>query len=396
MIVGSIAAYLAFMNQPASQPQVTGSMPQPTPRDPAVMPPAPSPPDHDLEMGPAWISNVHSVTARDATIMIANGGNAPIELGSAIPQADAGDRIHIWNWSVSSRSRVLDKVTWRQESLALSPDGGLMVWSAGDIVNLKTGAQSKIDLSAPHGRIGPMQFSPDGNRLAMFITQYEKENPRRITGHIVRILSFPNGRLLCEFPAGEDYALRIAFTSDGAKIAAGNRDRTVTLRDADTGRPLRQFEPALRTQLMSLAICPDEKYIAACEADQGTGGDLVIWDLTTGQERHRLLAADLAKRGGGRPYHGTMRFSPDGQHLALRSSGRIFIINVEAGTIAAALPSDFEQHLQWSPDGQTLTAIAPVAGGGDLGRQRVDIYPHIQIWNWRTGQRIQRIGAARD
>ena len=123
---------------------------------------------------------------------------------------------------------------------------------------------------------------------------------------------------------------------------------------------------------MGVAISPDEKYVAAYERESNPQGkpqtgDLVIWDAA-GKLLHRLPAALLKEKGGAGPVFGTMRFTPDSRHLAAESGGRIFVIEVETGTIIAALSSGFDRWLQFSPDGATLTAITPVAGS-DGGRE---------------------------
>src|SRR4029077_9492709 len=123
-----------------------------------------------------------------------------------------------WDGSKSPVSRVLPDIEfWGTECVALSPDGTQLVWARGDILNLETGERTRIDLGgadvkigeSTYGRIGDMQFSPDGGRLAIFVTNLDEEVPGRITSQVVQIVEFPTGRLLCEFPPGEQYALRI-------------------------------------------------------------------------------------------------------------------------------------------------------------------------------------------
>jgi WD40 repeat protein len=239
-----------------------------------------------------------------------------------------------------------------------------------------------------------LQFAPDGGRLAVFITDMDEEVAGRIKGHLVQVVEFPGGKRLCEFPAGEDYALRLAFTRDGRRIVAGDRLMNVMIRDASTGEVVRRFEPAMRSQLMGVAISAQEKHVAAYErANQKDGkpdtGDLLIWDNASGKLLHRLTASQLHERNGAGPVYGAMRFSPDGRHLAAESGGRVFVIDVASGEIVTALRSNFVQWLQWSADGTTLIGISPIAGsegGGDHPPGRYDVFPRVRIWDWRSGE----------
>ena len=152
--------------------------------------------------------------------------------------------LHVWDWSKGNTSRVLKDVEyWGTERAAISPDGRHLVRAGGDILELATGKRSQIDLGGADvkidgrtfGRIGHMRFSPDGGRLAMLVTNLDKDIPGRILSDVVQVVEFPSGRKLCEFPAGEAYTLRIGFSNDGRQVAAADTGRQVMLRDVAGG-----------------------------------------------------------------------------------------------------------------------------------------------------------------
>jgi hypothetical protein len=354
-----------------------------------------------IQIAAKWTSSIQVAVAQNAPVMIANGGKSPIHLGARVPQREAGGSLHIWDWSQSPISRVVSDVElWSNDRIAISPDGKLLVWARGEILDLETLERTPIDLGgeavqvgeATYGRIGDMQFSPDGGRLALLI------------GSKVQIVQFPSGKLLGDFLAGEDYSLRIAFSADGKHVVSGNRSREVAIYDATTGEELQQLSPALDSQIMGVAISADGTYVTAYERTEFSRdpaeeryGDLLIWRTASGELAHRISGAQLRKLGGAGPSYGALQFSPDSKYLAAESWGRIFVIDVATGEIAAALNESAVQSIQWAADGKTITTIAPLVGSdgeGDMLPGRYDVYPAMNEWNWRDGKKVRSFDAS--
>ncbi|MDE0184884.1 MAG: WD40 repeat domain-containing protein [Candidatus Poribacteria bacterium] len=175
---------------------------------------------------------------------------------------------------------------------------------------LPEGAKARIG----KGRIGEIQYSPDGTRLAVAssigIWLYDAATHQEIallTGHtgFVTSLAFsPNGEILAS--ASRDYTIRlwdadsgnhlqtltghgdwvfsVAFSPDGNTIAsASGGDRTVRIWDADTGNPLRRLEGHMGEDWSvgagSVAFSPDGSTIAGA-----SGHDYVrMWEVGTGK-----------------------------------------------------------------------------------------------------------------
>lgn len=175
------------------------------------------------------------------------------------------------DWSRSPLSRVAMEAEWfRSERVALSPDGKLLVRASGEIkmalsddgrkllvrasseiIDLESGTRTPIDLggavyqvdNATYSRIGGMQLSPDGSRIALLVQLPHEEGFPSIGEHVIQLVEFPAGRVLCHFPAGESYELRVAFSPDGKQVVAGEPDKQILVhqwivrRDATTGKP---------------------------------------------------------------------------------------------------------------------------------------------------------------
>lgn len=361
-----------------------------------------NPPAAPPSLAAKWISAIQVAIAERAPIIIANGGPQPLHLGAAVPQREAGGVLHVWDYSQSAASRVVaDVELWTSHHVALSPDGTKLVWASGQIVELASGRQSHIDLggadvrvgNATYNRIGDMQFSPDGGRLALHVTNMDEQVPGRIMNEVVQIVEFPSGKRLAEFPSGESYALRIGFSADGKQVVSGTPTRQVVLRDAGTGQVVRVLEPPLASQIMGIAISPDRSRIAASER----AGDLWLWDSSSGKLMWHMSAAQLRELGGQSPGLGVLRFSPDAEHLAADSWGRVFVIETATGQVAAALRESVASEIHWSADGKTITVISAVAGsegGRGLPRGRYDILPSVHEWDWKTGEQVRSLDAS--
>jgi WD40 repeat protein len=288
---------------------------------------------------------------------------------------------------------------WGNNKVVLTPDGKQLVWASGRILDLNTAKWNQIDLGGADvkvadrtfQRIGDMRFSSDGGRLALLVTNFVKNEPGHIESDVVQVVEFPTGRLLCEFPSGEDYALRIGFSSDGRQILSADRERQLSRRDSATGKILKSYAPALKSQVMGVAVSPDGKYVAALEREPG---DLYIWESDTGRLAHQMDGGELRKLGGHGPGYGAIRFSPDGKFLAAAYWGRLFVFDVATGKTAAALKEGMGTNIQWSADGKKLTVVTPVTVGDRNVAGRENTYPAVHQWDWQNDKQIELTGGS--
>ena len=101
---------------------------------------------------------------------------------------------------------------------------------------------------------------------------------------------------------------RPAISRDGKQIVTASRDRTASLWDAASGKPLRRFQEGHEFLVSGAVFFPDGKHLAT-----GAGDNSVrIWDLTAGTQSAVLTPTGRI---------GTLAVSPDGKWLATGSPG---------------------------------------------------------------------------
>jgi WD40 repeat protein len=348
---------------------------------------------------PVTSTRIHATSAEGVTILVANGGLEPIDLGTT--SVEIGTRLHVWDWSKIPTSRVMADVEYCGG--LLSPDGTQLLRHSGDLLNLQSGQQSQINLGGGEvdretgavRQISSLRFSPNGRRLAMVATyarpRGNKNEPFAITRQVIRVVDFPSSKPLSEFPAyfSSNGMVQFCFSADGSRIATVNQERQVELHDAASGDVLQVFAHRFTERIAGLDIAADGKHVAAVQRRPCA---LFIWETETGRVLHKL-------DGGAECSRGVLRFSPDSGHIAA-SLERTVVCDVASGTMTSLsdighYPSDF----QWSRDGSRLHAMMPVSVGmhhvGAIGRNPnpSEMYPTVETWDWRNKRKIPSFSA---
>jgi WD40 repeat protein len=350
-----------------------------------------------FQMGPLLIPNVAVLVARRAPVMIANGGDAPIPLGAWQSPGSPSGFLHIWNWSQSSHSRLVrdsdGKPVKRPVPSVLTDDGRFAAWETGDVLDLQTGRWSTVELPRkPLQILALRQFSPDGTRLACELTNRVAGTSAEFDGQFLQIREFPSGQPLGTFEFQDQNFFRFCFGPDGVAITAIDRRGLVVRREVATGRVLREHAPRLSGQVMSLEESPDGRFLAGVELS----GDAWVWDVSSGELRHRIPGATLRRDDG--DFLRAVRFSLDGRYLAVSSMDRLPVVEVTSGEIIAFFSESFGVDLRWSDDGQEITVISPATIGelptdGDAALNHYDIYPSVHVWDWRKGELVRALTA---
>jgi WD40 repeat protein len=277
----------------------------------------------------------------------AEGHQAPV-MGVAFC---GGGRIVITGGRYEPSLRLWDPATGKQVrqlptdggwglALAVSPDGNTFA-TGGTRIALWDVALGKKVREWPGHQLGTyhVAFSPDGKVLAS--TSWN-DDP-------VRLWDVATARELRQL-AHTGSVSSLAFSPDGRLLAGGTMTGSVQLWDPQTGKVVRQLGQA-REEVLSLAFSPDGKTLAVGGRVSANRGEpmpsrLRLWELVTGQERHRFKGESIGV--------GSVAFRPDGRTLVSAGGTGVWLWDVPTG--------EELRHCQGHDGGVSALAMSP---GGD-------------------------------
>jgi RNA polymerase sigma factor (sigma-70 family) len=288
--------------------------------------------------------------------------------------------IHFYDLASGKEVRLIESPLGDLESLAFSADGKLMASGhLGQPFILWDFASGKqlARLPARHNRSNFVAFSPDGKTLA---TSDTLDRTIRLFDLALRKehqLTRPS------------YVKTIAFSPNGATIAAGGQDGTIALWDVSSGKPAGVMRSPHKN-VHAVAWSPDGKTLAASDYDlEAATACIRLWNMATGKawrsiEVHRGLIESLAFStdgktlisGGhdsvihlwdtttGKEKTPTIGHETTVRWLALSRDGKLLaypdldfrLWDVAAGREGGTL-TGFPGHAAFSPDGETIAGV---------------------------------------
>jgi WD40 repeat protein/serine/threonine protein kinase len=204
-------------------------------------------------------------------------------------------------------------------------DGSIQLWDPSTTKKL-------LMLPGDKAMPGATALSADGRTLASGMRDGS-----------VRLWDSVTGRVLADLTGNSASFLALAFAPDGLTLASGAPEGRVWLWDVKKGRVVDELR-GLRDLARWLVYSRDGRFLAG----GGHNGNIAIWHLATGREPH--FASHKRKVNH-------LVFSPDGKTLASASGDEVILWNVTTGQemirLEAPELSDCDS-VAFSPDGQIL------------------------------------------
>jgi WD40 repeat protein len=248
--------------------------------------------------------------------------------------------------------------------VVFSPDAKQILSGGGTIVRLWD-VDSCREVARYEGHIGAVRgvaFAGDGQHI---LTASEDQTLRvwdvasRKEVRSVKILSNPKGV--------------VAFSADGRlALAGGLVDRTPSLWDVESGKPVRPFDGIHVSGVYSLAFSPDGRRALSGGFDRG---GVRVWDVGTGKEVARFRLDAGATEGT----TAACAFSPDGKRAVISGgvSPSPSVWDAERGQRLLLLksPPGATHAVAFSPDGGRIltggdgtVCLFDASSGAELSR----------------------------
>ncbi|WP_119071297.1 nSTAND1 domain-containing NTPase [Aggregatilinea lenta] len=261
--------------------------------------------------------------------------------------------------------------------ISISPDGRNELECEGNVCNwMDVTSWTPVNLILTPSRqlIRANAVSPDG-RFALIGSD---------AGEVI-LVNLPVSPEIRRFHA-EGGLSTVDISPDGRYLLTGGYDGGVAiLWDAQTGQEVRRLD-GLESQILSARFSPDGRQALICSSATFSGtaaNKVVLWDIETGEVLHELMGHTFLPRAS--------TFSPDGR-TALTGTIQWGTAWEEEGVEGELILWDLtagQEIRRFEPTGSILDiSISPD------GRKAVtanSVYDHVTLWDISTGQRIRQV-----
>jgi WD40 repeat protein len=283
------------------------------------------------------------------------------------------EKASIWNIIAGQQSRILCTAENHAVGAHFSPDGGQIIgaWSDKMVVWDAASGREIKKVECSHAEILGMcsALAHDGTRIAIgcFATTI-----RICNAHNGRELLLLKGPRPCpgigDLPSEEEMSgivMSVALSPDNKYVASVQLDNTVRLWDTSTGTQIRTFQESTQTVTgpCCVVFSPDGRLLA----NGGADGVVRLWSVRTGKVVQTFVGHQEAVNG--------VAFSTDGKRIVAGSNDQT--VRVWDATTGCAIHT-LQGHasevvgVTFSPDGQRI-ASASVDG-------------MLKLWDSATGQ----------
>jgi WD40 repeat protein len=214
------------------------------------------------------------------------------------------------------------------------------------------------------GRVEWTRAEPQKELLSLAVSPHRSLIATGSSGGMVQMRDAVTGRVLRELPGHREDVVGLAFSGDGQVLAAASSDEQggeLRLWEAATGELIRTH-PVPENVLSEVAIDPRGKQVALVAE-----GQVRLWDLADGRPLMSLLSPGGSSFG--------VAFSSDGKHIASGSWARTLTVwDTDKGQARHVLHGH----------GQPITSVAFTRDRNRLASCSTD--GAVRIWEVRDGQ----------
>ncbi|MBD2303419.1 DUF4365 domain-containing protein [Nostoc sp. FACHB-190] len=195
-------------------------------------------------------------------------------------------------------------------------------------------------IEKPRGVITDMEWSPDGNMLAIVsISGYED---------IIDICDIRDGKRVWKLEGKHSGSINsIAWSPDGKMLASASNDTTIAIWNIKTGKLKRRLK-GHSNAVWNLKWSPDGQTLASSSRDS----TIRLWNTTT-WKHNQPLNVDIIPDS-------SMVWSPDGRTLAIASYNAVLFWNLENGELSGKIEGEigFISGMALSPDNRNLALVS--------------------------------------
>lgn len=225
------------------------------------------------------------------------------------------DMLIIWDAQTGARRKriILPKPGFGD--IAFSPDGAIFVTAHGNLPQEQEARSIRFWDAKTYqviarinstGYVHSVKFSPNGKILAV-VSDMNTGSDNSKT--IVQLWNVQLKRLAAVQPAKGRPINEVAFSPDGSKLATSTK-QVVEVWDIRTGELIHTLQ-GHQGEVSSVMFSPDSRFLVSAggqfSVDRRSGGELIIWNVVTGQKVKILQGYKYAS------------FSPDGRLITSSS-----------------------------------------------------------------------------